>query len=198
MADPKGGLWRALGPGLLLAGAAIGVSHLVQSTRAGAVYGFGFLALIVGANVFKYPAFRFGPEHAAATGTSLLEGYRRQGTWALALYALLTVGTMFTVQAAVALVTAGLLKAALGLEQSPTVLAGALIAVCATLLAIGRYRWLDAINKAVVLVLTLSTVAATALLLPKVNWAGMAWWPQQWALKDVAFAAAVVGWMPSA
>ena len=93
MHGTRGGFWRALGPGLLMAGAAIGVSHQVQSTRAGAVYGFGFLALIVAANVFKYPAFRFGPEHAAATGTSLLEGYRRQGTWALALYGLLTLGT---------------------------------------------------------------------------------------------------------
>ncbi len=31
---------KSLGPGLLWAGAAIGVSHLVQSTRAGAIYGF--------------------------------------------------------------------------------------------------------------------------------------------------------------
>ena len=32
---------KKLGPGLLFAGAAIGVSHLVQSTRAGADYGWG-------------------------------------------------------------------------------------------------------------------------------------------------------------
>ena len=32
-----------LGPGLLFAGAAIGVSHLVQSTRAGADYGWGLV-----------------------------------------------------------------------------------------------------------------------------------------------------------
>ncbi len=34
-------LLQSLGPGLLFAGAAIGVSHLVQSTRAGADFGFG-------------------------------------------------------------------------------------------------------------------------------------------------------------
>ncbi len=28
-------IWKVLGPGLLYAGAAVGVSHLVQSTRAG-------------------------------------------------------------------------------------------------------------------------------------------------------------------
>ena len=54
-------LWRA---GLLLAGAAVGVSHLVQSTRAGAAYGFGLILLVLLANVVKYPAFRFGPRSA--------------------------------------------------------------------------------------------------------------------------------------
>ena len=34
---------KKLGPGLLFAGAAIGVSHLVQSTRAGADFGWGLL-----------------------------------------------------------------------------------------------------------------------------------------------------------
>ena len=34
---------QKLGPGLLFAGAAIGVSHLVQSTRSGADFGFGLI-----------------------------------------------------------------------------------------------------------------------------------------------------------
>ena len=41
------GLWRAIGPGILFAGAAVGVSHLVQSTRAGAGYGFALLGLVL-------------------------------------------------------------------------------------------------------------------------------------------------------
>ena len=97
--------WKAFGPGLLWAGAAIGVSHLVQSTRAGANYGFALVGLVLVALVFKYPAFSFGPRYAAATGTSLLEGYRRRGVWALVVYAILTLGTMFTIQAAVTFVT---------------------------------------------------------------------------------------------
>ena len=39
---------KAIGPGLLLAAIAVGVSHLVQSTRAGALYGFAMLIFIVG------------------------------------------------------------------------------------------------------------------------------------------------------
>ena len=34
---------KKIGPGLLFAGSAIGVSHLVQSTKAGANFGFGLL-----------------------------------------------------------------------------------------------------------------------------------------------------------
>ncbi len=66
----RGGFWKTLGPGLLFAGTAVGVSHLVQATRAGAVYGLGMLLVILAANVVKYPAFSFGPRYAAATGMS--------------------------------------------------------------------------------------------------------------------------------
>ena len=40
-----------LGPGLLFAGAAIGVSHLVQSTRSGADFGFGLIWALVLVNL---------------------------------------------------------------------------------------------------------------------------------------------------
>ena len=48
---------KKLGPGLLFAGAAIGVSHLVQSTRAGADFGFGLLWALVISIILKYPFF---------------------------------------------------------------------------------------------------------------------------------------------
>ena len=66
-----------LGPGFLLAAAAIGASHLVMAPRAGALYGPTLLWLVVAAHLLKYPAFEFGPRYAAATGESLLAGYAR-------------------------------------------------------------------------------------------------------------------------
>ena len=48
---------KKLGPGLLFAGAAIGVSHLVQSTKAGAEFGFGLIWALLLCNLFKYPFF---------------------------------------------------------------------------------------------------------------------------------------------
>lgn len=73
---------KNLGPGLLFAGAAIGVSHLVQSTRAGADFGLGLIWALILVTLFKYPFFQYGPRYAAATGESLLDGYKN---WAKAL-----------------------------------------------------------------------------------------------------------------
>ena len=39
--------FRALGPGLLMASAAVGGSHLVASTQAGALYGWQLALIIV-------------------------------------------------------------------------------------------------------------------------------------------------------
>ncbi|MFH1568216.1 MAG: divalent metal cation transporter, partial [Gemmatimonadota bacterium] len=74
-----GRLSTKLGPGLLLAAAAVGTSHLVQSTRAGAEYGLTFALPIVLVCLLKYPVFRFAAVYAAATGNTLIEGYARRG-----------------------------------------------------------------------------------------------------------------------
>ncbi|MCA9594246.1 MAG: divalent metal cation transporter [Myxococcales bacterium] len=194
------GVLSALGPGLLFAAAAVGVSHLVQSTRAGAVYGLALVGMVILANVVKYPAFRFGPYYSVATRTSILEGYRRQGTWALVLYGLLTLGTMFTVLGAIGLVTAGLAMATFGFKASPLGVATALIGVCAVLLAVGHYHWLDRVVKVLVGVLTVSTIVSTVMAIPRVNWAGAHWWltPSELDRPTIFFVAALVGWMPSA
>ena len=39
---------QALGPGIVFAAAAVGVSHIVQSTRAGAVYGLALIGVVIG------------------------------------------------------------------------------------------------------------------------------------------------------
>ena len=91
-------LLKKLGPGLLFAGAAIGVSHLVQSTRAGAEFGMGLLWALILVNIFKYPFFQYGPRYASATGESLLDGYYKLGRGILIAYAIITLATMFTIQ----------------------------------------------------------------------------------------------------
>lgn len=69
--------WRSFGPGILMASAAIGGSHLVASTQAGALYGWQLAIMIILANFFKYPFYRFGTEYAYSTGNSLVAGYAK-------------------------------------------------------------------------------------------------------------------------
>jgi len=102
-------LIRLMGPGLLYAGAAVGVSHLVQSTRAGADFGFALIWAILLANAMKYPFFQFAPRYTASTGKNLIEGYRILGRWAVVMFLIITVLTMFAIMAAITIVTSGLI-----------------------------------------------------------------------------------------
>ncbi len=156
-------LLKRLGPGLLFAGAAIGVSHLVQSTRAGADFGFGLLWALLLVNIFKYPFFQYGPRYAMATGESLLEGYQKLGRPALLAYFVLTLATMFTIQTAVTIVTAGLAANLFGITENLVLWSGIITALCLLILLVGRYRLLDHLMKVIILVLTLSTLVAVVL-----------------------------------
>ena len=67
-----------LGPGLIFAAAAVGTSHVVQSTRAGAGFGLTLAALILVICALKYPLFRFAADYAAITGENLVRGSSRR------------------------------------------------------------------------------------------------------------------------
>ncbi len=151
---------KRFGPGLLFAGAAIGVSHLVQSTRAGADFGFGLIWALLVVNTFKYPFFQFGPRYASATGESLLDGYLKLGKSVLIAYFILTFATMFTIQTAVTIVTAGLASSLFGDFLSVESWTVIILLICMLLLLIGRYNLLDKLMKVIIVTLTISTLAA--------------------------------------
>ena len=196
----RGRFWSAFGPGLLWAATAIGVSHLVQSTRAGAVAGFGLVGVILLALVLKYPFFEYGPRYAAATGDSLIEGYRRIGRWALWLYLAITLLTAGIIQSAVVMFTAHLFGFTFGLDWSLPVLAGLVMAGGAVLLWVGRFHGLDLSIKCIVALLGLSTLIAAAVSLPRADFSTLAVWPGGIIGTAVPFAflLALVGWMPTA
>lgn len=151
---------KKIGPGLLFAGAAIGVSHLVQSTRAGADFGFGLIWALLLVNIFKYPFFQFGPRYAIATGETLLDGYQKLGKSVLVAYFILTFATMFTIQTAVTIVTAGLASSIFGDFISTEVWTVIILSICFIILIIGQYSFLDKLMKFIVITLTLSTIVA--------------------------------------
>ena len=191
-------LFTILGPGLLMAAASIGVSHLVQATRAGALHGMDLLLFILLAFVIKYPTFRFGHEYAHATGQHLLTGFRRQGTWAVLLCAAIIFCMMFTGFAAVLLVTSGLAVISFGLDMPTALVAACLCIFSGTCLALGQYRWMDGIIKVLLIILLLSTLVATALSVPLIGWQQTdILTPDIATRSSLLFLAALIGFMPA-
>ena len=190
---------RIIGPRLLYAGAAIGVSHLVQSTRAGAMFNFDLVWVLIVVNILKYPFFEFGPRYAIATGTSLVDGYNKIGKWAVAIFAILTILSMFIIQAAVTIVTVGLLAYIFDLTINVTVLCTIILILSAIFLLTGKYRALDKIIKFIIILLALSTIVAVFSVIGvereispdfirHFNWSNSV---------DVFFLIAFIGWMPA-
>jgi len=189
-------MFKSLGPGLLFAGAAVGVSHLVQSTRAGADFGFGLLWALLIAALFKYPFFQFGPRYAAATGETLLDGYKKLGKGILVVSYSISFVTMFIIQAAVTIVTAGLAVNLFGLFDMTTW--SILITILSiSLLLIGKYKLLDSLMKYVILVLTICTLIAVSVALMKNNQAFTFTQVFPKGSIEITFLIAFLGWMPA-
>ena len=191
---------NSLGPGLLFAGAAIGVSHLVQSTRAGAEFGFGLLWALLLVHLFKYPFFQFGPRYAAATGETLLDGYRKLGKNVLIVYYILNFATMFTIQAAVTIVTASLasqLFGNLGVENDLVLWSIIIMSISFVILLFGKYKLLDNLMKYIIILLTISTLIAVmvALFSTKERFDFIQIFPS--GTVEITFLIAFLGWMPA-
>lgn len=191
---------KTAGPGILFASTAIGVSHLVQSTRAGADFGLLLLGFVVMVSLLKYPFFEYGSRYANVTQTSIIDGYKKLGKPVLWMYFLITVASMFFVTAAVGFVTAGFFENLFGLEFLGQWTIILLFGICVLILAIGKYNILDSLIKVVAIVLFVSTVCAFLLVLwngpidpiknfiPKELWTGT----------GIFFLLALMGWMPTA
>ena len=188
---------KKIGPGLLFAGAAIGVSHLVQSTRAGTDFGFGLLWSLLLVNLFKYPFFQFGPRYASATGESLLDGYKKLGKPVLIAYFILTFATMFTIQTAVTIVTAGIATSLFGDIFSIEIWTVIILAICLLVLLVGKYKLLDKLIKLIIITLTLSTITAVCFALGNKTQAISFQQILPGDSIEIAFLIAFMGWMPA-
>ncbi len=188
---------KSLGPGLLFAGAAIGVSHLVQSTRAGADFGFGLVWALVLVHLFKYPFFQYGPRYATATGESLLDGYKKLSKWVLVAYFIIFFITMFTIQAAVTIVTAGLAINLFGLSENSITWSIAITIISFSILILGRYKLLDNLMKVIIVILTLTTVTSVIIAIfgneTTLNFTQII--PK--GSLEIGFLIAFLGWMPA-
>jgi len=144
-----------------------------------------------------YPFFQFAPRYTTATGESIIEGYRRLGKPFIIFYIILTLATMFTIQAAVTMVTAGLAQYLFGISESIVFWSIVITVISVLFLIAGKYTWLDKLMKFIILLLTISSLVAVV---------SAAWHtdrqPGSFFLipqnaGQVAFLIAFLGWMPA-
>ena len=193
--------FAALGPGIVMASAAVGGSHIIASTQAGAIYGWELVSIVILANLFKYPFFRFGVQYTLDTGNTLLEGYRQKGQFYLWLFLALNVFATVINTAAVGLLTAAILTFIIPIPLPMPVLSALVIVVITGILLLGKYRLLDSLSKIIMIALTVTTVSAVVIAFMRNGMQGVApadfVAPSPWELSKLAFLVALMGWMPA-
>src|SRR6056297_53163 len=193
-------LLKNIGPGLLFASMAIGTSHLVLSTKAGAQYGWLMVIPIILANILKYPFFEFGVRYTSVTNKTLIEGYLNRGKGYLWFYAVITLLTTFTILAALYTVTAGLFINLFKIgDISISVVALGLFVFISSLLIIGKYKFLEISLKFVVSILFLALIVTTALVVFRGQVAPVANFEPTPIFNEVGilFLIGLMGWMPT-
>lgn len=191
---------KTIGPGILFAGAAIGGSHLIQSTRAGANFGFTLIPIVILINLLKYPFFEYGHRYTATTGESLLHGYLKLGKAALIVFFIMNIFTAVVNGAAVTLVTAGLMANLFGFTFSLTHLSIFILILTLLILFVGHYRTLDKIMKLMIVLLAITTII-TVIIAFNVDFSAttqqMVTESELWDAAGIAFLLALMGWMPA-
>ena len=189
---------NSLGPGIMMATAAVGGSHLVASTKAGAIYGWQLAALILLVNLLKYPFFRAGVQYTMGTSDSLVHGYAKMGNAYLYLFTLLTGISAIVNIAALGLFSASLLGYFLPFELSLPILSGIVFAACLAILLRGHYKALDGLSKIIMAVLSITTIIAVIIAASKgqsVPTEFVA--PSAWNVAAIGFIVITMGWMPA-
>lgn len=191
-------IFKKIGPGLFYAAAAVGVSHLVQSSRAGASYGWIMVAIILLINVLKYPFFLLGPLYTHYKRQSLLDGFKKLGKWSLWLYLLITVATLYTTVAVIALICSSLFTSTFHLSLPIWLLSMILITVVIYLVHYGKFKRLSSLIKLIIVLLTIASIFALVFAFNKAELIGslvshFSFYKQV----DVLFLIALIGWMPA-
>lgn len=187
-----------LGPGILMATAAVGGSHLVASTQAGALFGWQLFTFIIIVNLLKYPFFKFAVSYTAKTNKSLVEGYKENSNGLFYLFTLLNVISAVVNTAGVLLLTALLLQYVLPFQASLTSLSIGILFTCLLILLLGHYKALDKASKIIMGFLTLSTLIAffVALSNGQVH-PEPASQISPFSMAMLGFMVALMGWMPA-
>ncbi|GLS91409.1 transporter [Psychromonas marina] len=189
---------HSLGPGIMMATAAVGGSHLIASTKAGAVYGWQLAALILLINLLKYPFFRAGVQYTMGTSNSLVHGYAQMGNLYLYLFTALCAISAIVNTAALGIFSASLLAYLLPFSLPLPVLSGIVFVACLTVLLRGQYTALNHLSKIIMLIVVITSVSAVIIAANQVqsvptNFTA----PSSWNVAAIGLIVITMGWMPA-
>ena len=126
-----------------------------------------------------------------------MEGYLKLGKGVLTVYFIISLATIFTIQTAVTIVTAGLASSLFGDFISIRLWTVIILAICLSLLIFGKYKLLDRLIKIIIITLTISTLAAVSMaLFNNTNTLSFKQVLPENSL-EIAFLIAFMGWMPA-
>lgn len=187
-----------LGPGIIAASAAVGTSHLVQSTRAGTYFGFELLWLIVLINLIKYLFIENGYRYTGATGKNLIDAYYQLNPYYLWIFLMINIISALGGIAVLIYVSAGIAKAVLGLTYSINQVGFVIMLITTLLVVFETYDFLDHLMKVFMVFLFLSTcfVVISAVLNFKPNYDQVIYHTSAWNVQSLPFVIALMGWMP--
>ncbi|GMM69493.1 divalent metal cation transporter [Alteromonas sp. MTD1] len=191
-------LLKLLGPGVLMATAAVGGSHLVASTQAGAKFGWQLALLILAVNVLKYPFFRAGVSYTISTKQTLQQGYATMGKRYLVMALALNSVASVVNAAALLLFAASLLSYFIPFDIAISLSVAIVLALILLIILAGHFKGLDNIAKLIMGVLVIATVAVFFVALSNYNTAQMpANPPSPYTLATLGFLVVTMGWMPA-
>ena len=150
-----GSVIKLLGPGVLMATASIGGSHLVASTQAGAKFGWQLAFLVLMVNLLKYPFFRAGVSYTISTHKTLQTGYLEMGKGYLLVALALNSLSAVVNAAALLMFSASLLSYFLPLALPLPIMAALLLAAILFILLAGHFRALDNVAKVIMILLVM-------------------------------------------
>ncbi len=189
---------KLLGPGVLMATAAVGGSHLVASTQAGAKFGWQLALLILLVNILKYPFFRAGVSYTISTKQTLQQGYLKMGRRYLALALGLNSIASVVNSAALLLFSASLLSYFIPFELAITLSSAAVLGLILAILLAGHFEGLDHIAKAIMGILVIATIAVFIVALVNYNPSNApANPPSPYVIASLGFLVVTMGWMPA-
>ena len=193
-------IYKIFGPGILMATAAIGGSHLVSSTQAGALFGWSLAIFILLINFFKYPFFLANVQYTMATKKSLIEGYASLGNSWLWLFTILAVIAAVVNTAAVSMFAASLLGYFIPIQLTINILSFIIIFACILILIAGKYNLLNNVSKIIMITLSIATVVAVVMAVTKDVNSALAddfISPSAWTIASLGFIVILTGWMPA-